>query len=163
MHPDAQRLIDEFALSAHPEGGYYREIFRSAEQVVDHLGRPRSALTVIYFLLTAETHSTWHRLTSDETWHFASGSPLLLELITARGAHEVCRLASTGPWVATVPAGSAFAARVADHGAYSLVTCCVAPGFEFEDFALLDSDMLIDAFPHHAATIRRYARGALST
>jgi len=157
MQSRAQRLIDELALSAHPEGGFYREIFRSANQVVDACGRRRSALTVIYFLLTAECHSTWHRLTSDETWHFAAGSPLLVELISSAGAHEMCSLGPAGPWQATIRAGSAFAARVAGAGAYSLVTCCVAPGFEFEDFTLLDPAALIDAFPRHAAAIRRYA------
>ncbi|MFY9780201.1 MAG: cupin domain-containing protein [Candidatus Baltobacteraceae bacterium] len=161
MDAEAQRLIDELALTAHPEGGFFREIFRSTAQVVDRLGRRRSALTVIYFLLSAEAHSTWHRLASDETWHFACGSPLQLELISERGEHEIFRLASGGPWEATIPAGSAFAARVADGGGYSLVSCCVAPGFEFADFTLLDSKMLIDAFPRHAAAIRRYARPPL--
>ncbi len=163
MHSDALRLIDELALSAHPEGGYYREIFRSPNQVEDRAGRARSALTVIYYLLTAEAHSTWHRLTSDETWHFACGSPLLLGLISEDGAHEVCRLASDGPWQATVPAGCAFAARVADAGGFSLVTCCVAPGFEFADFELLDSEKMIGAYPRHVAAIRRYARTASAT
>jgi hypothetical protein len=161
MHAEAQRLIDELALSAHPEGGYYREIFRSASRVVDRLGRERSALTVIYFLLTAGAHSSWHRLASDETWHFACGSPLQVELLSEQGAHEVCRLAAGGPWAATIPAGAAFAARVAEEGDYSLVTCCVAPGFEFADFTLLDAEALIDAFPRHAAAIRRYSRPPL--
>jgi predicted cupin superfamily sugar epimerase len=158
MHAEAQRLIDELALSAHPEGGFYREIFRSTARVVDAAGRRRSALTVISFLLTAEAHSTWHRLASDETWHFACGSPLLVETISQRGAHDVCRLGPDGPWVAAIAAGNAFAARVAEEGGYALVSCCVAPGFEFEDFTLVDSDALIDAFPIHAAAIRRYAR-----
>jgi len=79
-------------------------------------------------------------------------------MISEGGAHEIRRLAPDGPWAAIVPARTAFAARVADEGGYSLVNCCVAPGFEFDDFTILDDATLIDAFPHHAATIRRYAR-----
>ncbi|MBD5656575.1 MAG: cupin domain-containing protein [Candidatus Eremiobacteraeota bacterium] len=155
MHPQAALAIAELGLVAHPEGGYYREIYRSATNVRAADGRGRPALTVIYFLLESTKCSTWHRLKSDETWHFARGH-LVLELIAGDGAHERLELNPEGPWQATIPAGTAFAARARSD--YALVTCCVAPGFAFEDFELLDPGRLRARYPEHSETIARYAR-----
>ncbi len=88
MHPEAQRLIAAFRLQPHPEGGWYRETYRSAERVTTARGAVRSATTSIYFLLTAQTFSAFHRLASDETWHFYRGDPVTLELIDPAGRHE---------------------------------------------------------------------------
>lgn len=155
MHPEARRTLETLALAPHPEGGYYRELFRSPHTVTSADGRVRPALTVIYFMLTDGEYSRWHRLVSDETWHFARGSPLAIDCIDANGQLETLHLGAEGPWQATIPAATAFAARLTGQG-FALVTCCVAPGFAFEDFSLIDAEALATEFPAHARTIERY-------
>lgn len=152
MHARAAALIAELGLRPHPEGGYYREIFRSGAEVAPSDGRgPRAALTTIYFLLPQGAISRWHRVGSDEVWHFYEGDPLeLLELPASDGElvrHELGpfrgRLATP---VRTIPAGHWQAAR--PLGGYALVGCTVAPGFDFADFRLLADD------PGFAALVR---------
>jgi len=153
---EAAALIAAYDLAPHPEGGYYREVFRSPHDVVDVRGATRSALTVIYFLLTAGQVSAWHRLQADETWHFARGDELEIAVIDG-GSHPVMsHIGPDGPYVTTMPAGHPFAARVRAGGAYALVTCCVAPGFEFEDFELLDPVELQHSYPGVADTIAAF-------
>ena len=143
VHPRAIRLIEALNLEPHPEGGYFREIYRSASRVRPADGRAdRDAVTTIYFLLVEGTHSRWHRVLSDEVWHLYEGGPL--ELFTAPpAADQVQRVVlgaaveSDGP-VHVVPAGWWQAARPV--GAYVLVGCTVAPGFVYEDFAFLRDD-----------------------
>jgi hypothetical protein len=123
----------------HPEGGYYGEIYRSDASVDPGDGRgPRAALTTIYFLLPGGAVSRWHRVQSDEVWHFYEGAPLDLWMASLEGDRmNHCRL---GPldgeqrpaW--TVPAGWWQAAR--STGSYTLVGCTVGPGFDYRDFAL---------------------------
>jgi hypothetical protein len=143
IHPRAAQLIEALGLAPHPEGGFFREIYRSASRVHPADGRgDRDAATTIYFLLVEATHSRWHRVLSDEVWHLYEGAPL--ELLTAPpAADEVRRVTlgaaveSDGP-VHVVPAGWWQAAR--PLGAYVLVGCTVAPGFVFEDFSFLRDD-----------------------
>ncbi len=135
----ARELIARLQLAPHPEGGHYRQIYRSADRVQPADDRPpRAALTTIYFLLDATQHSRWHRVRSDEVWHFYEGEPL--ELLVADPAMrrvESVMLGSTDETdrVHVVQAGWWQAAR--PHGAYALVGCTVAPGFEFADFDFL--------------------------
>ena len=141
MHPRAAELIAKLELEPHPEGGFYREIFRSARLVAPLDGRgPRAALTTIYFLLPGGAVSRWHRVTSDEIWHLYEGGPLeVLEFDAAVAALTRHRLvaASETP-VCTVAADCWQAARaLAD---YALVGCTVGPGFDFADFTLLADD-----------------------
>ncbi|HNY03821.1 MAG TPA: cupin domain-containing protein [Bacteroidales bacterium] len=135
----ATELIELLKLRAHPEGGYYREIFRSSRTVVrDADGKRRTALTSIYFLLTKGNASAWHRVEADETWHFYEGAPLELECSGPPGAH----IHLLGPVseqmvpVTVIPAGCWQRART--QGEYTLVGCTVGPGFEFDDFTLED-------------------------
>ncbi|HEV8264857.1 MAG TPA: cupin domain-containing protein [Gemmatimonadales bacterium] len=141
MDTRAAALIRTLRLRPHPEGGYFGEVFRSPRQV-----RPmernveRSALTTIYFLLTAGEWSRWHRVQADEAWHHYEGDPLELLWLTDAGGTPVqrARLGTVAPDarpVAVVPAVCWQAAR--PLGAYALVGCTVAPGFEFTDFTLL--------------------------
>ena len=126
----------------HPEGGYYREIWRSGLGVepVDVRGG-RAALTSIYFLLPAGAISRWHRVRSDEIWHHYEGAPLELLMVPRDELRlERHRLGPFAPGqepVRCVPATWWQAAR--SLGAYSLVGCTVGPGFEFSDFELLSS------------------------
>ncbi|HYI12958.1 MAG TPA: cupin domain-containing protein [Thermoanaerobaculia bacterium] len=129
MNERAQQLIDTLGLKPHPEGGWYRQVFKSEERVTRQRDRAdRAALTTIYFLLVEGTYSAWHRVASDEAWHFYEGDPL--ELLTR---DSVARLDAENR-VHVIPAGAWQAAR--PLGAYTLVGCTVGPGFEFADFEM---------------------------
>jgi len=149
MHPRAVALVDQLQLEPHPEGGYFREVYRSASLVQPEDARPRRAsVTTIYFLLAAGEPSRWHRVHSDELWHFYEGDPL--ELVLAPPALERIErvtlappLGATGAAVGVAPARWWQAARTL--GAYSLVGCTVAPGFDYADFSFLrDEGVLVD-------------------
>jgi uncharacterized protein len=140
MHPRAAHLIATLGLTPHPEGGHYREVYRSASGVQPLDARPeRAALTTIYFLLAAAEVSRWHRVASDEVWHHYEGDPL--ELLTADpGFRRVMRevLGPVGEGVQPVRVVTAEAWQAArSAGAYTLVGCTVGPGFDFTDFQLL--------------------------
>jgi predicted cupin superfamily sugar epimerase len=140
MHPRAAELIDLLGLQPHPEGGFYREIFRSALRVQPEDARPpRDALTLIYFLLVDGGCSRWHRVASDEAWSWVEGDALeLLRIDAGLAAFTRERLgapADRRQAVAVIAAGEWQAARTA--GAYTLVTCAVGPGFDFADFTML--------------------------
>ena len=112
MHPEAQRLITALRLKAHPEGGWYRETYRSAERVTTARGSVRSAMTAIYFLLTADAFSAFHRLSADETWHFYRGDPVSIEIIAADGSYEQRSIGLGDALQTTIVAGAHFAAHV---------------------------------------------------
>ena len=139
----ANSVVEQLCLQPHPEGGWFREIHRGDVTVRRRDGQERSGLTVIWFLLSGDCSSRWHRVNNaDETWHHAAGDPLELWILPPEGGVSERRL--LGPLaieeegaqpVQVVPAGWWQAARCL--GAWSLVTCCVGPGFDFQDFQLL--------------------------
>jgi predicted cupin superfamily sugar epimerase len=152
MDPRAAELIASLRLESHPEGGYYREIHRSPILVQPADRRPpRSALTVIYFLLVAGQVSRWHRVQSDEAWIWLDGGSLELWQADASLAQVEARpIGPHGagvPPVQVVPAGAWQAAR--SLGAFTLVSCLVGPGFDFADFVMLRDQ------PEDAARLRR--------
>jgi predicted cupin superfamily sugar epimerase len=160
----ARYWIETLGLQPHPEGGYYRETYRSLETVAAaHLparfGGARCFATAIYFLLEGGERSLLHRIKSDEVWHFYAGAALTLFMILPGGdAREV----SLGPdprrgdvLQATVPAGAWYGALVSDPRSYALVGGTVAPGFEFEDFELAEREALLARYPRHRALIER--------
>lgn len=162
MKDRVAELIEILDLKPHPEGGFYREVFRSTSQVTPGDGRTfRSALTTIYYLLPAGSMSRWHQVDSDEVWHLYEGGPLeLLELDhdgTGLLCHTLAPVSSNGSKpVHTIASGRWQAARTRDN--YVLVGCSVAPGFEFADFRLLADDARLSAtvretFPDVAALI----------
>ena len=135
----AEHLIAALGLIPHPEGGYYGELFRSDAAVNPTDGRGlRAALTTIYFLLPGAAVSRWHRVQSDEVWHFYEGAPLDLWMLSPDGGqanqHRLGPLDGAQRPAWTVPAGWWQAAR--STGPYTLVGCTVGPGFDFRDFAL---------------------------
>ena len=139
MHSRAAHLVEQLRLRPHPEGGFFRQVFRSAASVTSPDARgPRAALTTIYFLLPHDDVSRWHRVSSDEVWHFYEGAPL--EIWTATPDLSELSVSRLGPLgkdaapVLTVPAGWWQAAK--PTGDFALVGCTVAPGFEFADFTL---------------------------
>ena len=127
----ARQLIERLALQPHPEGGWYREIYRSQSRI-DTLRGSRSALTTIYYLLERNQLSRWHVVASDEAWHHYGGSPLeLLAYDPATRTLQRRMLASPAESVAVIERGIWQAAR--SLGEYSLLGCTVGPGFEFAD------------------------------
>ncbi|MCP9915613.1 cupin domain-containing protein [Cyanobium sp. ATX 6F1] len=136
-------LIARLGLAPHPEGGFYREIHRSELRVRRADGAMRSALTLIDYLLPADVCSRWHRVQqAEESWHHAGGSPLRLWRLAPEGGEvEALWLGPLDPSrpqqrpVQRIPPGWWQAAR--SDGAWSLINCCVAPGFEFSDFDLM--------------------------
>lgn len=158
MHPQAQRLIAALRLAPHPEGGWYRETYRSQERVTTERGTRRSATTSIYFLLTSDAFSAFHRLSSDETWHFYRGDPVTIEIIAPSGVHERRVIGEGDTLQTTVEANAYFASHVDAPDGYALVGCDVAPGFEFADFQLTTRSMLTAAYPQFGPLIARYTR-----
>jgi len=161
--PAAQFWIRKLGLRPHPEGGFFREMYRAPESIRKNALPPRYAgrrsySTSIYFLLISGRASRFHRLRSDEIWHFYEGSPLTLHLLAAGGRHSRIRLgrnASAGQvFQAVLPAGTWFGATVDRRGSYSLVGCTVAPGFSFADFEPGRRAELLARFPRHARLIK---------
>jgi len=157
MHARADELINKLGLEAHPEGGYYREIFRSKGLVAPADGRgPRAALTTIYYLLPVGIVSRLHRVISDEVWHLYEGGPLeVLSIDPACSVISRHTLEAQAP-VCTVAASNWQAARTL--GDYALAGCTVAPGFDFADFSILADDAataarVLAAWPDTAAFI----------
>jgi uncharacterized protein len=154
-----QSLISDLSLVAHPEGGYYGEVHRSTALVkaADSRGQ-RPALTTIFFLLLKDQVSRWHRVLSDEVWHYYEGAPLELWMIPASGGSikrfDLGPVASGQRPVMVVPAGWWQAAR--SRGDYTLTGCTVGPGFDFQDFALAADDSV------SAAAIRAHGGEAAS-
>ena len=143
----AAGLIRHLQLLPHPEGGHYRETYRSREQVQTRRG-PRAASTAILFLLAAGEHSSWHRIASDEVWLHHGGGALLIYELSAAGQARCTRLGldfegGERPQH-VVPGGSWFAAEPLPGKDWSLVGCTVAPGFEFSDFELARAEQLAD-------------------
>lgn len=132
-----QALIDAYGLVAHPEGGFFRETYRSAEHVP---GTSRALSTAIYFLLPAGTWSRLHRIGADEIWHFYEGGPLVVAELAEDGAVRRTVLGRDRARGETlqhvVTRGTWFGAYPAEETAFALVGCTVSPGFEFSDFEL---------------------------
>ncbi|RKR44176.1 MULTISPECIES: cupin domain-containing protein [unclassified Paraburkholderia] len=163
-HAIKDELIRRLELKPHPEGGFFSETYRSVERVIrdkeSGSAQTRSASTAIYYLLCDGAHSAWHRIKSDEVWHFYAGEPLNVHVLDETGALVTHKLgnALTHPdavFQAVVPAGLWFAAECADPAAFALVGCTVAPGFEFSEFELADVDALKARHSQHAALIAR--------
>jgi uncharacterized protein len=162
---DAQYWIHHLGLSPHPEGGYYRATYKSDLTIVRNAlpssyQGDRSASTAIYFLLDEENFSAFHRIASDEVWHFYTGSSLVVYVIDPEGNYFELHLGSDEGEVfqAVVKAGSWFASRVRDAAGFALVGCTVAPGFDFADFELGVRSELIRTFPAHQKLIEELTR-----
>lgn len=147
--------IEHLRLQPHPEGGYYRETYRSREEVPSE-GLPtrfnghRSVSTAIYFLLTAKDRSLLHRIKSDEVWHFHYGDPLNIYVLTRRGlvTYRLGPNPEKGEDLQVmVPANHWFGASNAEGSGYTLVSCTVAPGFDFRDFEMAHRSELLIEYP----------------
>lgn len=147
---DAEYYIQKLNLEPHPEGGYYNETYRS-ELVVTINGRNRrNVSTAIYFLLMDDQKSKFHRIQSDELWFYHVGEPI--EIVLIINENLVTYLLGNNmdnnerPQV-IIPANTWFAAKIASSNGFSLVSCTVAPGFDFYDFELADRSLLLNSYP----------------
>ena len=146
---DAKQIINRLDLSPHPEGGYFSETYKSDQQVSLPKGEQRSAGTAIYFMLTEGELSNWHRVRWDELWHFYAGNQLVLEVIGKDGMLNKLKLGND------LMNDVEFQQLVPQHcwqraystGPYSLVGCTVSPGFEFEDFEMIEPEQLAEKYP----------------
>lgn len=154
---NASYWTTQLNLQPHPEGGYYKEFFRSLATVhrtpyknTVPIEKVLQAITSIYYLLEGDDYSGFHRISSDEVWYFHKGAPLHIHVIDKQGAHLVLELSdtSTGNLSVVVTAGLWFAAEVPSKG-FTLVSCAVAPGFEFSEFEMAKEDNLTALYPQH--------------
>ena len=161
---EAADWIARLGLARHPEGGWYRQTYRAPEEIAvqalpGRFAAARAFSTAIYFLLEQGDVSHLHRLAADELWFFHAGGPLLVHAIDAAGelTTEVLGAApERGESLqAMVPAGRWFGAELADRAPYALVSCTVAPGFDFADFELGERAALLALYPMHQALIER--------
>jgi len=163
----AQQLIQRYKLQPHPEGGWYKETYKSHEYIPatalpGRFSGSRSFSTAIYFLLEQNNFSGFHRIRSDECWHFYAGDPLLIYVIQQNGMLDIIQLGSdisNGQlFQYVVPANCWFASKPAADSIFSFVGCTVSPGFDFADFELADADALTILYPLHEIVIRELCR-----
>jgi predicted cupin superfamily sugar epimerase len=151
----AQQIIKSLGLLAHPEGGFYKETYRSEQTLKEE---NRQLLTSIYFLLTSDNVSHFHRIKSDELWYFHAGNPLIVHTLSSVGhqQHQLGLDLSKGeqPFL-FIPKNTIFGSTVKDNDGFSLVSCAVAPGFDFRDFELFERAQLLADFPEHVSIIER--------
>jgi predicted cupin superfamily sugar epimerase len=162
-----EQLIRHYLMEPHPEGGYYTSTYRSseilsAEALPDRFSGPRCISSAIYFLLEGEIFSAFHRIKSDELWHFYTGDGLLIYVIEPSGEGRILKLGSDiengFQFQHCVPAGCWFASRPANRNSFSFVGCTVAPGFDFADFEMANRTELLQAYPQHATWIEELCR-----
>ena len=146
-----EEVVRRLGLLPHPEGGFYRETYRSALTLDLPDGRRRAASTAIHYLLPAGAWSAWHRVASDEIWHHYDGGALRLHLLGLG-----TRLLHRGDPQVIVPAGVWQAAEPVEEAV--LCGCTVAPGFDFADFEMGRAEALAPAYPEDEALIRRLCR-----
>lgn len=156
----AAEIIERLGLARHPEGGWYREVYRSADVIPTGRG-DRSAGTGIYYLLEAGDVSAFHRVMADEVWHAYAGGPARLVQLGHNGVHTTVLgtdLSADQTPQALVPAGVWQGVYVSDDAEFSLMGCTVSPGFDFADFELARRDELTEQFPHARDLIERLTR-----
>ena len=166
---EAENLIQHLSLIPHPEGGWFREVYRSSEMIsTDSLparfSQPHSFSTSIYYLLQHYDFSAFHRIKSDEVWHFYLGSPVKLYIL--KDAELELIMLGDNPGAGhifqfTVPHGCWFAAEVSIPESFALLGCTVSPGFEFSDFEMATLEDLEPEFGKYATLIRRMTRKSL--
>ena len=163
----AQQIIHHYNLQPHPEGGWYKETYRSSEFIIadalpERFGGNRSFSTAIYFLLEQGNFSAFHRIKSDECWHFYAGDPLLIYEIDVDGKLTITTLGndiSQGQlFQYVVPANCWFASVPSPSSSFCFVGCTVAPGFDFADFELADKITLSGFYPQHTAIVQQLCR-----
>tara|TARA_B100000683_G_C12418734_1_gene526887 strand:- start:34 stop:537 length:504 start_codon:yes stop_codon:yes gene_type:complete len=157
-----KQIIDKLELYPHPEGGFYREVYRSeglikADCLEPDMSDERNYSTCIYYLLSSSDYSAFHRIKQDELWHHYEGSSLRIHILLPDGTYKYRDLGNDlendqHPMV-MVPAKAWFAAEVMNKESYTLCGCTVAPGFDFADFELAESSALKEKYPVYSELI----------
>ncbi len=163
----AEKLIAHYSLLPHPEGGWYKETYRSSNNIIpsalpSNFTEGRVFSTAIYFLLEQGNFSAFHKIKSDECWHFYSGQTLLVSVINAEGKLDIINLGSDiangEVFQYVVPANCWFASIPANHAEFCFVGCTVSPGFDFNDFELAKAQDLINEYPDLSEEIKKLCR-----
>jgi len=164
---DATFWIKMLDLKMHPEGGYFKETYRSDEIISEkflpqRFDGDRAFATCIYYLLNQTDFSAFHEINQDEVWHFYDGSSLTIHIIDQNGNYSCAKLGrdieNGESFQKVVRANSLFAAAVDDIKSYSLVGCTVAPGFEFMDFKIPDRSELVNRYPKHKEIVEKFTK-----
>ena len=162
-----EQYIEQLQLQPHPEGGYYSRSYASAELIAadalpERFTGDRCFSTAIYFLLVGNDFSAFHRIKSDELWHFYAGDCLLIYVIHPDGTGEMLLLGNNPAngfhFQQLVKAGCWFASKLLNENSFSLVGCTVAPGFDFDDFEMAEKEKLLKEYPQHAEWIELLCR-----
>ena len=158
----AEYWIEKLKLQKHPEGGYYREVYRSEEKISSkglpkRYQKERSFSTSIYFLLKSDQCSKFHRLRSDEIWYYHAGDSVNVHMIDKEGNYSFKKLGANFEQgeepQCIIPHGTWFGASIDNLFGYSLFGCAVNPGFDFGDFELGDKELLLERYPVHSLII----------
>lgn len=159
-----EQLIEKLGLLKHPEGGYFKETYRS-EITIPGFSLPsefesaRNVSTCIYFMLTSDEFSAFHKVNQDEAWHFYLGETILLHILSPEGEYSKIKIGKDFSKGETpqfiVPAQHWFAAEIEKENGFALVGCTVAPGFDFKDFELAERNQLQKKFPKHEKIITK--------
>ncbi len=166
MKRTADHWIKELSLQSHPEGGYFRESYRSAGSIpasgLKAYFGSRNFSTSIYFLLKGRDFSAFHKLKSDEVWHFYDGCALNIHVILPEGTLITKVLGDDYKrgenLQQVIPANHWFAALPIDAGSFCLAGCTMAPGFDFKDFELAKREELSKLYPQHSEMIEKLTR-----
>ena len=167
MNEKAKYYINKLKLQKHPEGGYFNEIYRSGEMfeasvLPERYMGDRAFSTSIYFLLDGKDISTFHKLQSDEIWHFYDGSPVRIYIITPERALEErvlgYNLDNNETLQTVINKDSWFGAELVDKSSFCLVGCTVSPGFDFQDFEMGKRELLLKEYPEFSGTILRLTK-----
>ncbi|MCF2140007.1 MAG: cupin domain-containing protein [Candidatus Lokiarchaeota archaeon] len=162
MNSEVKIWIEKLSLTPYPEGGYYRESYRSSQIIPGNVYVPprsenRVSATSIYFLLEGDQHSSWHRLNSDEIWYFHSGTTVIIHTFSQEGKY--CRFFLDNqlqpnhyPQI-LISAGTIFGAELLDNSQYALMGCMVTPGFDFTDFSIISHQELLIKYPNLSTII----------
>jgi len=168
VHPEAKKYIKLLELQPHPEGGYFKEVYRSGEMILpeglpERFRKQRSISTSIYFLLEGDQVSNFHRLHSDEIWHFYKGCGVNIFVIDNSGKLSEVRLGKNignrENLQVVIKNNHWFAAELIDKSSFCLLGCTVSPGFDFDDFELAERKQMIKKYPQHQKLIERFSTG----
>ena len=158
---NGKEIVEKLGLQEHPEGGFYKETYRSNQTIETDKNVYRNISTAIYFLLENENKSLFHRIKSDELWFFHQGEALEIVYIKEGVLNTIIlgnNLENGEVVQATIPANTWFASSVKNLKGYSFVSCTVAPGFDFADFELAVADTLSLLYPEHKSIIDSLCR-----
>ncbi len=156
-------IKERLGLTAHPEGGYYIQTYKSVEKVsLDRYSAPRSTGTAIYYLLEPGTFSELHRLKSDEIFHFYLGDPIEMLQLWPDGSSKLVKIgadlnAGQSPQL-IVPRHVWQGSRLIPGGRFALLGCTVSPGFEFEDYESGIREELVRQYPSQRELITALTR-----